>query len=88
MDFSSNQWQEAYNSLFTDLEAKQVHFHMDQYDNEFVIYGVALPGKVGTCDIEMEFSKAPEENLVVLFFCFYDSTFTVDSKGQFTDGKK
>jgi hypothetical protein len=96
MDFEKNLYHEAYNALFTELKAYNTHFGCATFETCYCIFGVDLPpghrssgkeknGSYGTCDLELEFSKAPNQNLVITVFCFFDSQFSFNDKGFVQD---
>lgn len=88
MDPSLKHYNEPYNALFEQLHAICPNIGLTNFDNGNSIYGISLEGatnssKYGTCDISVSFSEAPSNNLVILLFCYYNSSFTIDKNGIF-----
>lgn len=85
----SEDYSEAYNSLFTELNAVHVPFPRLLYHKNYTIFGfnLRLPDRKptnGICELSIEFSEPNDENLVVLLFCSFDSKFSIDTRGNFT----
>ena len=91
MDWGSNDWVEPYTALYTQLNANPC-FDRYTFDNGYAIYGVNLnvenqqKPQYGTCDLSIEFKKAPESNLIIMVFCYFDTQYKVDQKGLLHTG--
>jgi hypothetical protein len=77
------QFMDPYNALFTDLHAVAPYFSVDDVDNGFCIWSFdvskarSASNSFGTCDLDIIFKEAPDENIVILVYCFYDSKFEI-----------
>ena len=93
MDPEKKNWSEAYDSIFSQLNAINPNLQLSTFDNGNAIYGVNLqPEKQndksmksmrGTCDVNITFQEAPTTNVVILMFCYFQSRFLLDRNGVF-----
>lgn len=93
IDAGQKHFHDGYNSLYEQLHSINPLLDLSSYDNGNAIFGINLqPGgqpnrekkpKFGQCDIEIQFSQASEKNLIILIFCYYDSSFSIDKNGIF-----
>lgn len=88
-DFDKNQFFTAYKALFDSLGAIDVPFPANGFNNGFTVFSFSLTPDndkkrvTGSCELNLDFNKAPETNIVVMCLCMYSSTFTV-SNAEFT----
>ena len=90
MNPEKSTWIEAYSAIFSQLNAISPNLGFATFDNGNAIYGInlqrgsSLPDKKpqrGTCDVNITFQKAPDTNLIILLFCYYNSKYTIDKNG-------
>lgn len=77
---------EPYLALFDQLNAKNPPISLSNWDNGNAIFGISLEScqqSSGTCDISISFEKAPKSNLVILIFCYYKASYSIDKNGNF-----
>ena len=78
MNPGKSDWSEAYNALFSQLNAVNPNIGITTFDNGNAIYGVSLGNaSKGTCDIDLTFQTPPNKNLVILLFCYYNAKFSI-----------
>lgn len=93
MDFTERNYMIPYDAVFTKLKAVNPLMSHNSYDQGFSLIGFNLTRsgtdnyekkpKFGTCDVDITFGTPPSENLVVLIYCIYDTTFTIDNHGVY-----
>jgi hypothetical protein len=91
LDFANKSYLDAYNAIFTDLHARLPNFDHSTFDDGHTIYGINfqpghqdLPQKspmYGTCCLNIEFATAPTVNLIVLIYCFFNTAYSIDTRG-------
>ena len=91
MDYSSNQFLEAYYNLFQGLGIENddigLDLTLDQFRETFAVYLYNLaqvkdgftPPSFGVLKLELKFNKAPTDALTCIVYCEYVSILTIDN---------
>ena len=96
VDGGTKYYNEPYGALFEGFGAIAPPFTYSTVDNGYVIFPVMLtPSQqdekqpmFGAADINISFKTATTENMMILIFCYYNDTFTIDKHGRFQSSFK